>query len=62
MGPGLTLPITHDRRSEIAATLDHRTFFKIARFLPMHDAAVKTGTIVDKGLKTFQAILPVITA
>ncbi|MGP0594180.1 hypothetical protein ACTRXD_16795 [Nitrospira sp. T9] len=61
-GPGLTLPITHGRRSEIAATLDHRTFFKIARFLPMHDPAVLTGTIVDEGLKTFQAILPVITA
>lgn len=62
MGPGLTLPITHSRRSEIAATLDHRTFFKIARFFPMHDPAVKTGTIVDEGLKTFQAILPVISA
>jgi hypothetical protein len=60
-GPGLTLPITHNRRSEIAATLDHRTFFKIARFLPIDDQAVKTGTIVDEGLKTFQAVLPVIT-
>jgi len=60
-GPGLTLPITHDRRSAIAATLDHRTFFKIARFLPIDDPAVETGTIVEEGLKAFQAILPVIT-
>jgi len=60
-GPGLTLPITHSRRSEIAATLDHRTFFKIARFLPIDDPAVETGTIVDEGLKAFRAILPVIT-
>lgn len=60
-GPGLTLPITHDRRSEIAATLDHRTFFKIARFLPIDDPAVETGTIVEEGLQAFQAILPVIT-
>lgn len=59
-GPGLTLPITRSRRSEIAATLDHRTFFKIARFLPIDDSAVKTGTIVDEGLKAFQAILPII--
>ncbi|WP_447964209.1 hypothetical protein [Nitrospira sp. Ecomares 2.1] len=59
-GPGLTLPITRSRRSEIAATLDHRTFFKIARFLPIDDSAVETGTIVDEGLKAFQAILPVI--
>ena len=60
-GPGLTLPITHSRRSEIAATLDHRTFFKIARFLPIDDPAVETGTIVDEGVKAFRAILPVIT-
>ena len=60
-GPGFTLPITHGRRSEIAATLDHRTFFKIARFLPLDDPVVETGTIVDEGLKAFQAILPVIT-
>jgi hypothetical protein len=60
-GPGLTLPITHDRRSAIAATLDHRTFFKIARFLPIDDPAVETGTIVEEGLQAFQAILPVIT-
>lgn len=60
-GPGLTLPITRSRRSEIAATLDHRTFFKIARFLPMDDPVVKTDTIVNEGLKAFQAILPVIT-
>lgn len=60
-GPGMTLPITLRRRSEIAAALDHRMFFKIARFLPFDDPAVETGTIVDKGLKAFQAILPVIT-
>ena len=60
-GPGLTLPITRGRRSEIAATLDHRTFFKIARFLPMNDPIVHTCTIVDEGLKTFQTILPIIS-
>ncbi|GJL69076.1 MAG: hypothetical protein NPIRA06_17110 [Nitrospirales bacterium] len=59
-GPGLTLPIARSRRSEVAATLDHRTFFKIARFLPIDDSAMETGTIVDEGLKAFQAILPVI--
>ena len=30
-GPGFTLDITHNHRSEIAAALDRRTFFKIAR-------------------------------
>jgi hypothetical protein len=59
-GPGFTLAITQRRRSEIAAALDHRTFFKIARFIPIDDPAVKTDKIVDEGLNAFRAILPVI--
>lgn len=59
-GPGYTLGITHTRRSEIAAALDHRTFFKIARYIPMDDPVVGTGKAVDEGLKAFQAILPII--
>ncbi len=59
-GPGFTLAITQRRRSEIAAVLDHRTFFKIARFIPIDDPAVEMGKVVDEGLKAFQAILPVI--
>jgi hypothetical protein len=59
-GPGLTLDITHHRRSEIAATLDHRTFFKIARFIPINDPVVATGQLPVEGLKTFQALLPII--
>jgi len=59
-GPGFTLAITEHRRSEIAAVLDQRTFFKIARFIPIDDPAVGTGKVVDEGLKVFQTILPVI--
>ncbi len=59
-GPGFTLAITQHHRSEIAAALDHRTFFKIARFMPLDDPAIETGTVVDEGLKTFQAVLPII--
>ena len=59
-GPGFTIAITESRRSEIAAVLDHRTSFKIARFIPLDDPAVETGQVVDEGLKAFQAILPVI--
>jgi hypothetical protein len=59
-GPGFTLAITQHHRSEIAAALDHRTFFKIARFMPFDDPAIETGTVIDEGLKTFQAILPII--
>jgi hypothetical protein len=60
-GPGFILSITQDRRTEIAAALDHRTFFKIARFIPIDDPALEAGKVVDEGLKAFQAILPVIS-
>jgi hypothetical protein len=59
-GPGLTLAITQGRRSEIAAALDHRTYFKIARFIPFDDPAIKTGKIIDEGLQAFRAVLPII--
>lgn len=59
-GPGFTLAISHDHRSKIAAALDHRTFFKLARFIPLDAPAVQTGKIVEEGVKAFQAILPVI--
>ncbi len=59
-GPGYTLAITQQHRSEIAAVLDHRTCFKIARFVPIHDPLVETGEIVDEGLRAFQGILPII--
>jgi len=60
-GPGFTLDITRNRRSEIAAALDHRTFFKIARFLPLQDLEADTDQIIETGVTTFQAILPIIT-
>ena len=60
-GSGFTLDITHNRRSEIAAALDHRTFFKIARFIPIHDLPKQDTLIIEEGRKTFQSILPIIS-
>jgi hypothetical protein len=60
-GPGFTLDITHNRRSEIAATLDRRTFFKVARFIPLQDLEADTDVIIHAGVETFQAVLPIIT-
>lgn len=59
-GPGLTLAITQSRRSEIAAALDRRTSFKIARFIPLNDPVFRTGRIIDEGLLAFQAVLPIV--
>jgi len=60
-GPGFTLDLTHNRRSEIAAALDRRTFFKIARFIPLQDLQAGTQHIINAGVTTFQSILPIIT-
>jgi len=60
-GPGFTLDITHNRRSEIAAVLDRRTSFKIARFIPIQDLEADTAQIIEAGVTTFRSILPIIT-
>ena len=60
-GPGFTLDITHNHRSEIAAALDRRTFFKIARFIPIQDLEANSGHIIEAGVTSFEAILPIIT-
>ncbi len=60
-GAGLTIDITKTRRSEIAAVLDHRTFFKIARFLPIKNLENGNDHIIESGVSTFQSILPIIT-
>ncbi len=60
-GPGYTLNLTHNHRSEMAASLDHRTFFKIGRYIPIHDLTSAPDLIVKTGVSTFQSILPIIT-
>ena len=60
-GPGFTLDLTHNRRSEIAAVIDHRTHFKIGRFIPLQDLTSNPTLIVQAGVSTFQSILPIIT-
>lgn len=60
-GPGLTMDITHQRRSELAAVLDRRTFFKIGRYIPFHDPLVESGEIIQEGLRTFRAIIPIVS-
>ncbi|TLY16849.1 MAG: hypothetical protein E6K69_03230 [Nitrospirae bacterium] len=60
-GEGHTLPMTHDRKSEVAAVLSDRPFFKVARFVSPDDPAVLEGRIVEIGRDTFRAVLPIIT-
>ena len=60
-GAGFTLDITHNRRSEIAAALDCRTFFKVGHFMPLADLTADADHIINEGIKTFRSILPIIS-
>lgn len=60
-GEGYTLPITHDRKAQIAAVLAERSFVKIVRFLPFSDSRIQSGQMLEFSCETFRAILPIVT-
>jgi hypothetical protein len=60
-GDGYTLDLTPDHRSQVAAVLSGRPFFKLARFVRTDDAAVRNGSLVRVGRETLRTLLPVIT-
>ncbi len=60
-GAGYTLPMTPDRKPEVAAVLSDRRSMKIARFVALDDPIVREGRIVTAGREAFQATLPIIT-
>ena len=61
-GPGYTLELTQDKKSEVAAVLANRSFFKIARFVPMTDPLIQSGEIVRIGREAFRVMLSTITS
>ena len=60
-GEGYTLPITHDRKAQIAAVLTERSFLKIVRFLPFTDSRAQSGRVPEFSRETFRALLPIVT-
>ncbi len=60
-GEGYTLPITHDRKAQIAAVLAERSFMKVQRCLPFGDPRVQKGHLVHVASETFRAMLPILT-
>ena len=60
-GEGFTLPITHDRKAQVAAVLAERSILKIARFLPLGDPRVRSGALAELSRETFRAMLPIVT-
>jgi hypothetical protein len=61
-GEGYTLPITHDRKAQVAAVLSGRSWFKIARFLPLEAPELLTGRLPEWSRETFRRLLPLIGA
>ncbi|MEC4891295.1 MAG: hypothetical protein RI101_14685 [Nitrospira sp.] len=61
-GEGYTLPITHDRKAQIAAVLAERRVVKIVRFVPMSDPRLQAGQLPVLSRDTFRAILPIVSA
>jgi hypothetical protein len=59
-GEGFTLPITHDRKAQIAAVVAERSFLKIVRFLPLGDPRVRGGALAELSREVFQAMLPIV--
>ena len=60
-GEGYTLPITHDRKAQLAAVLSGRSWFKIARFVPLESPALCEGRLPELGRETFRSLLPLLT-
>ena len=60
-GDGITLPLSRDRRADLAAVLDGRRTVKLARFVEPGDPLVRNGTMTDVARATLRAFLPVIT-
>ncbi len=59
-GPGYTMELTKDRKSQTAAVLANRTSLKLARFIPLTDTRVQSGQIAEVGHDTFRTMLPII--
>lgn len=60
-GEGYTLPITHDRKAQVASVLAERRFIKIVRFVPMTDPRLQAGSLPELSREAFRSMLPIIT-
>jgi hypothetical protein len=61
-GEGYTMELTWERKNELMALLDRRSFVKLARFVPFEDPIVRAGRVPELGRATLRELLPVITA
>ncbi len=60
-GEGYTMELTWERKNELMALLDRRSFVKLARFVPFDDPIVSEGRVPETGSATLRDLLAVIT-
>ena len=60
-GEGYTLPITHDRKAQIAAVLAERSCVKVVRCWPFTEPNVRAGHLSQVVCETFRTMLPIVT-
>jgi hypothetical protein len=60
-GEGYTLPITHNRKAQIAAVLAERSFMKVVRCVPFDDSSIQSGQLAELTCGTFRSMLPIVT-
>lgn len=60
-GEGYTLPITHDRKAQIAAVLAERSFMKVVRCVPFGDSNIQSGQLAQLACGSFRSMLPIVT-
>jgi len=60
-GEGYTMELTWERKNELMALLDRRSFVKLARFLPFDHPIVREGRVPETGCATLRQLLPIIT-
>jgi len=60
-GEGYTLPITHNRKAQIAAVLADRSFMKVVRCVPIVDLQIEAGQLAQVVRGTLRSMLPIVT-
>jgi len=61
-GEGYTLPLTHDRKANMAAVLAERAFLKIGRYVPLDDERIRLGDLAALGREVFLAMKPIVSS
>ena len=60
-GEGYTMELTWERKNELMALLDRRSFVKLARFVPFDHQVVREGRVPELGRATLRQSLPSLT-